>query len=322
MMSSSRIFLTRIPSRTRISLLSATSAKTLTITLQGVQSIYSLLIKPRNWGFVMALDSVFFPLAVLGLLRLPAALWLTEDFSYADYNKDVEILRAPVSISDSTVHQSQDPSSTQSKTLLTMGLLDVESSSLNDSMHPTQSWRGIFVRVLFLLPLTGLFMTSLFFTFPRKGVGFTLTGLFLNVFYTIFLCASVTIFSIYIILGLSTTTIIPCITSRWYKVYTAFLSLLAFLLILAAALETKKTPCGKYTTVLKENFDDVCGGMFFSASKTDGHFGVAKLTGPAQAAKIQMEVHKFDGWCNGKLDTAIFFSENITASKPELRNGS
>jgi hypothetical protein len=170
---------------------------------------------------------------------------------------------------------------------------------------------------LFLLPLASFALLSLCFTSLRSGVIFTVTALCLNLFYTVFLCASATILSAYIILGRSTTTIIPCITSCWYKVYTAFLGLLAFLLILAAALETKKTPCGKHTTLGKNNFVEVCGEKFFNASTTEGLFGVAELvTVPMQMAKTRMELHKFDGWCSGKLDSAVFFSANITASTP------
>lgn len=314
-MRSSRVFLTRIPSRTRISFFSATSAKTLTITLQGVQAIYCLLVRPLDWGVAMAIDSIFFPLALLGLLRLPAAIWLTEDYSYADYNTDVKIPQVPASNRDSNVRQSEDRPFTQPKTLRAMGLLDASPSLLVKSEYAAQNWRGILVRVLFLLPLAGFALTSLCFTFPRSGVIFTVTALCLNLFYTVFLCASATILSAYIILGRSTTTIIPCITSCWYKVYTAFLGLLAFLLILAAALETKKTPCGKHTTLGKNSFVEVCGEKFFNASTTEGLFGVAEwVTVPMQVAKTRIELHKFDGWCSGKLDSAVFFSANITAS--------
>jgi hypothetical protein len=125
-MRSSRVFLTRIPSRTRISFFSATSAKTLTITLQGVQAIYCLLVRPLDWGVAMAIDSIFFPLALLGLLRLPAAIWLTEDYSYADYNTDVKIPQVPASNRDSNVRRSEDRPFTQPKTLT--------------SLHPISLW--------------------------------------------------------------------------------------------------------------------------------------------------------------------------------------
>jgi hypothetical protein len=150
-MRSSRVFLTRIPSRARISFFSATSAKTLTITLQGVQAIYCLLVRPLDWGVAMAVDSIFFPLALLGLLRLPAAIWLTEDYSYADYSTDVKIPQVPASNRDSNVRQSEDRPFTQPKTLRTMGLLDASPSLLVKSEYAARNWRGILVRVLFLL---------------------------------------------------------------------------------------------------------------------------------------------------------------------------
>jgi hypothetical protein len=90
----SRRFLTRPPSRSRISLLSASGAKTLIVTLQGAQAVYMLtgaLLNhsiPPSENSMLALElnlaTLFFPLAILGLLRLPAALWLCEDYAYAN----------------------------------------------------------------------------------------------------------------------------------------------------------------------------------------------------------------------------------------------
>jgi hypothetical protein len=56
------------------------------VTLQGIQATYSLangLIGNGAFGATIALDSIFSPLAICGLFRLFAALWLTDDFVFS-----------------------------------------------------------------------------------------------------------------------------------------------------------------------------------------------------------------------------------------------
>lgn len=91
----SRAFCTRIPSLRRISLTSISAATTLIVTIQGVQSVYPPLAgffggegsSIGYFAFSLAFNSIFFAIAFLGLMRLPAALWLTDDYSYMDIDR-------------------------------------------------------------------------------------------------------------------------------------------------------------------------------------------------------------------------------------------
>lgn len=96
MMGSTIPYLTRRPNHQRIRLMSATFVKTITIAYQGMQALYLLLggLGMRNsYGDSFAFDSLLFPLAVIGLGRIPGALWMTEDYSYADYNEDATAIK-------------------------------------------------------------------------------------------------------------------------------------------------------------------------------------------------------------------------------------
>lgn len=58
--------------------------QTTIVTRQGVAALSSLSkgIFGRGSYDYTGLDGIFFPLAILGLLRICAAPWLTEDFLY------------------------------------------------------------------------------------------------------------------------------------------------------------------------------------------------------------------------------------------------
>lgn len=90
MIERSRPYCIKPPEATRTLLLSKSSFKTLIVTLEGLQSI-STLIGSFNGQLEMAktlsIGSIFFPLSVLGLLRLCAAPWLTDEFVYEEYDE-------------------------------------------------------------------------------------------------------------------------------------------------------------------------------------------------------------------------------------------
>src|SRR5436309_8806444 len=61
------------------------------VSLQGIQAVYTIAIHAGGKVPVPGhpISSVFFLLAILGLLILPAALWLTDEYGYCD-GKDPE----------------------------------------------------------------------------------------------------------------------------------------------------------------------------------------------------------------------------------------
>lgn len=82
----SRSFCTRVPSQRRITFFSVSATETVILTIQGIQSISSPLSGLFNGTFLFSVPFgvLFNVVAFLGLMRLPAALWLTTDASYMD----------------------------------------------------------------------------------------------------------------------------------------------------------------------------------------------------------------------------------------------
>lgn len=76
----------RIPDSSHVDVFSITALKTIIATLQGVSVLYTLLGVLRGTAVLtlMSFDIIFYPLAIIGLLRLCAATWLTDDYVYAD----------------------------------------------------------------------------------------------------------------------------------------------------------------------------------------------------------------------------------------------
>lgn len=77
------------PESLKSPLLSKNFAKTIIIALQGVQATVFVIggSTKKSESVTVSISSIFFPLAVLGLLRLCAALWLTDDFVYDQFNE-------------------------------------------------------------------------------------------------------------------------------------------------------------------------------------------------------------------------------------------
>ncbi|KAF2183401.1 hypothetical protein K469DRAFT_739888 [Zopfia rhizophila CBS 207.26] len=246
MMGRSREFCVRVPPSPRAVLCSGSTIKTVIVTLQGAQALYVLLAgatKTMDYAATIALDSIFFPLGIFGLLRLSAAFWLTDDYRYSD-QKSLQTL-------DNTSYQHYIPTEVP-RTALTIDFIDAPINDLRHRFHSMKSWRSRVVAILFLVPIVSLLGLCLSLITPRPGESissFSLTTWLLSLFYTILLTATTVLFCIYIVRDRTTTTIIPCIVSTWYKAYTLILFAMMIALIVVSSLETRRSPCGPYTTL-------------------------------------------------------------------------
>lgn len=305
MIEASQPFCTRKPSNKHIDAISASAVTTVIVTMQGIQPLYELLInKGANYVDTLSIGSIFFPLAIFGLLRLPAALWLTDDYAY----RNVEALDASAVM----------PLATSSETKITAKnaapLLEAPLTLPLERFYQPHSWRGIMVRSVFLLVVAGLLALGVALM-PHNFS--TATNFALNLFYVMFLTISLATMAIYILLGRSTTTIIPCISSRWYKIYTCTVFAAVLILITIAALETRRTPCGLYTAHDKsfDGYPALCGrsSMYIQSSgkSTNVPFCWAMRIGEGS-----ISVQTFDGWCqHGVLGPLIsYVPGNVSSS--------
>ncbi|KAF7885717.1 uncharacterized protein EAF02_004226 [Botrytis sinoallii] len=90
MMRKSRRFCSRIPSSPHAVWVSKTSAETVATVLQGLQAAWQLVggLNGGAYSNTISLGTVFAPLAICGLIRLPAAVWISDDYSYVDVDID------------------------------------------------------------------------------------------------------------------------------------------------------------------------------------------------------------------------------------------
>ncbi|KAJ3540478.1 hypothetical protein NM208_g5048 [Fusarium decemcellulare] len=225
----------RLPDGVRTSLFSGETVGTVIITCQGAQAVFVLangLAGVVDDGFVrlMAVDKIFFPLAVIGLLRIWACPILTNEFSY---------------VSQELGNQSSRSDGCSGEYL---PLEHISRDNLvpgSRRFRPIRSWPGILFRTAYFLCILGLLaLTSCYLS----GGYYTSTTFVLAIFYLVFLAVTILIFAWYFAFRRVTTTIIPCIASTWYKIYTGMLALLGVSLLVISCIETRRTPCGKFTS--------------------------------------------------------------------------
>jgi len=188
------------PSKTHIDIISGTAAKTLIIGLQGFSAISALLMgiilpKSDKYADLVSISYVFVPLTIFGLFRLPIAFWLSDDYSFANFNAvNGEITKTEtLNYKRSAVH---------ARSISTESLLKAETSTPprreeEETFHQTNSWRGSLVRTIFMAILLPLWGITLFYLTPLNGRIYTTTNLFINVFYLTWLSITIIIMGTY-----------------------------------------------------------------------------------------------------------------------------
>jgi hypothetical protein len=308
MIQGSRLYCLKFPDNSRATIFSKNFVKTVVITIQGVQAIIFLIegfTTPSVFLTNIAIDTIFFPLAVLGLLRLCAALWLTEDYLYAEHEDRSTTLALKQRTADpQTMPHLPVAQSTSSK-----GLLDPADYTSETRFHPINSWRGWLFRIIFLILLLLLWAMCLIYMIPpgEDEVYQAPTHLLGQILYILILSATFIIYAYYFIWERSATTIIPCIVSTWYQIYTCILILMMLVLIVIAAVETRKTMCGTYTiwpAGLTGNDAWTCRGTYVSSNLTAGvPFGIAtRYVAPYNTTLLpqgEYRIAVWDGLCIG-----------------------
>jgi hypothetical protein len=302
----------KFPDKPRATIFSKSFVKTAVITIQGVQAIIVLLKGFfSNNVFIsnIAIDTIFFPLAVLGLLRLFAAPWLTEDYFYAEL-EDRSTAPALKGTPSSPGPQTIPYLLSETRTTSTMGLLDPADYAPATQFHPVNSWRGRLFRFIFLIPVTFLWVMTLLYIIPtgngQRVMYLSPTLLLVNIFYLFFLTVTLVTYIYYFIRGPSATTVIPCIVSTWYQIYHASLIFMVLVTIIVASVETRKTTCGTYTTwplSYTGNDEWMCGGVYANPNVTDAVFGLALrydfTTNITMLPQGEYRITEFNGLCLG-----------------------
>jgi hypothetical protein len=257
MMMRSRSFCIYAPSRSYVDMLSGSAATTLIVTLQGAQALYvvisSQFSSENSYRFNVSLATMFQPFAILGLLRLPAALWMSDDHAYK-YRDTTEAMVVRTRSSEPTANTSI-PMKEQISLLQTDEVASEEGSTGANKpavrFRPPHGIHGIVTRLFFLLPTMTLAAYSTYSLFPPRPGYSTAAPWFAQVlFFVFFLNTTCFIVIYYFVRGESTTTIIPCLNSIWYKIYSALIFVGMVVIIVLGSIMTRKTTCGQWTTFL------------------------------------------------------------------------
>ncbi|PMD35027.1 hypothetical protein L207DRAFT_534284 [Hyaloscypha variabilis F] len=298
MIQRSQDFCIEPPNKNRISFVSLSMVLTLIVALQGGQALYSLISGFNGYyPCQIAVGTIFYQLATLGLLRLPAALWLTNDFVYTDSNA----WTSPAAANWIGFNPVLGP--TNSALLLKRSASSLENPIILSRFHSGGTWRSASVKCFYQFLVTGAFVTACVMTFYDSKQ---------RVFYY-----TVTEKS----LGLLFIIIYPAWTLQhhdhslyhWEMVQDLHRNPFASTLLVFtfAALETRRAPCGKYTTfpMMVSCDETLCGPSryivaalqqntnetFDGVNETRSNFGPYGLAFPIERGVIK--VLFFDGWC-------------------------
>jgi hypothetical protein len=312
------------PEKSHVKIFSVTMFKTIIITIQGVSAAYAIVgaltgtvvFSPMQG---MGMDVIFFPLAILGLLRLFAAAWLTEDFVYV--------------YSEAALHQP----STHNGAVNEVGLPLMDNKNepdpwlitpltIGSDFHPPNtSWRSRAFRTFYFLICGGIWALSFFSVVPLPGQSayYTVTSFMTGCFYLAFLTISTCLYAFYFARGKTTTTIIPCISSWWYKIYTILLMTMILVMIVVSSLETARGPDGVYGSMelvlemdckSKSNWWPVLPQYAFSglvssrynnvtnAERTIMGLPTTDVLDNSTVADAQYWLYSFAGYCFGKFN--------------------
>jgi hypothetical protein len=334
-MERSKLYCTRVADKPRIKFNSQTTVETAIVAVQGMQAILNMS-KGFAGGWQVSIATMFFPLALIGLLRIPATYWLSEEATYTDHRSIVGVERPPSRNPDDDSYSDYRTTLDGEKLLLGSPNSDASKPSpsakplltIRYSLEPNEtppyiahrpnSWRGWLVRLFYLTCILALAMLSITLTLPFLNfwdVFMSITSYIEAWFYSFMLVMTFIIIAKYSNdEEKTTTTVIPCIHALWYKVYTGILFVLMLVYILFAALETKKSTCGSFTTF--PAIFGVCpsGGRFLTSaievnrpgsgpncSTTMQFFdGIYRTTNDGNTTTTRMI--PFSGWCKGSWD--------------------
>lgn len=335
MMWRSRLFCVRTPSRNRTEILSTDTLKTVITALQGIQAITVMVrgilgtsgIGNQSFGAILALDTIFYPLSSFGVLRLFAAPWLTEEYSFVER-------RAGNAFEENLVsHQTSYPPSTSegeysliskpntatdfsSGTFLTESVLEPPPESSDGAFRPAHDLRVIAARVSYLFAFCCLLAICICLMIPFKdavlipNIPSTNTLWLLGALYIFLSLVSISTLTFYLIRrGNSMTTVLPCARAWWYRIYTLMLLAASIAMIVLAGIYTRRAACGRFT-VYPERYDNqICNGTPVRANGISSPFGFVSRqpsensTGGLGALLSMPDILVFplNGWCSGSL---------------------
>jgi len=246
----SRRYLTSPPESSHVKFVSGSTLATIILTLQGVQAIFFVVgnVVSDFIHFPDGLPTLFLPIGLLGLLRLPAAAWVSNEWGYTFPKKRNELgykireFGKEYTALGTSEAMGEDPEECRSQLVKERRLLDI------------RSWKCLAYRAWWILSISGVMVLAIKdiasdFNPDVLSRPLSISNLLYLIMY-LELCTGFLLITPALVLQRDhASTIIPCIQSLWYKLYTGLMMLTALAAVIVASLETVQLPDGRFTTV-------------------------------------------------------------------------
>jgi hypothetical protein len=277
----SRAWITKIPEKPHVRVLSASFLNTMVMTFQGIEVMFfiteGLIGKSLQGGsshpgeyLPQGPQGLFMGLQTQALMRLPAAFWLSTDYSYRNFRgTDIVLERVETPLE-------KQVSENLLEACVSEHLLEED---VRDRLLPLHCWQGVLYRGFWLLTIWGILgpaatSCSMIFwgyapTLPYESV----SHLCWQIMYLVLSASTILIYTTYVLQGKTHSTVIPCIHETWYKIFTIFFIIMMVVTGVLECLEVRRRSDG-VVTVLPEF---VCGGVGVVcsvAAKGQGNFNV------------------------------------------------
>ncbi|ETS84517.1 hypothetical protein PFICI_02542 [Pestalotiopsis fici W106-1] len=269
-----------LPEHPHAELVSSTTIKTVITVAQGIAAFYPLvdsLVNVKSSGSyvgMLGVDSIFTPIAILGLLRLFAARWLTEDYIY-NTRSDIPLKTLP------SVPEDESGSTEHLMSPRPTSPMDVIARYRPTSYWPSRVFRTVYMLILVLFwAVSALYVVPINPAPNSLGRFMTTTMFSTAMLYVVFLTITVILYLYYFLRGMSTTTIIPCISSPFYRIYTYCFFLYIPALIAIASIETNRNPGGGYTSVNWGNLTACTSTLYPVGIEGSNIMGLTTLVNP------------------------------------------
>jgi hypothetical protein len=192
------------------------------------------------------LQGVFSALQALALMRVPAALWLSSDYSYMNFRG--ADLGLDIGEGSLEKHVSENIRAAQ----VNNNLLEVD---VRDRLLPSHCWQGILYRAFWLLTVWGILglaataCSQIFWGYSPSLPYDSASHLVWQIMYFVLALSAILIHTFYIIRGNSRSTVIPCIHETWYKIFTILLFIIAMVCTVFSCLETRVRSDGRVSVL-------------------------------------------------------------------------
>jgi hypothetical protein len=267
----SRRYLTTPPELSHVNVVSGSTLSTLVLTLQGVQALFFMIgetVSVYN-AFPDGLPTIFLPIGLLGLLRLPAATWVSNDWGFA-FPKKGELERRDTELS--TFRNDLDYQGGGRLGVVEYAALEAKEAEatgedleqklfrqdVSDETRPllkTTHWKCQAYRAWWIVSVSGLMILGIrdivnTFNPYVRNIPLSVSDTLYSIMYLELCSGMLLITAAYVPQPRAhARTIIPCVQSLWYKFYTGLMGVTALATIVVACLETVQLPDGEYTTV-------------------------------------------------------------------------